>query len=166
MGGQIGLRAIVSLTGASLKETQAATDAVSNGAKGAGYTMASWADAQKDLNVKVDKFKAGLQVAGIEIGTKLLPVAGKLIDFFTGLIPIVEPALNSILAHLPPIVDALIKAGPIFATIGKEAINALRPIVAVLGFVSQHMDIVIAVVTAMTARWVLMNIAIDRKSVV
>jgi len=83
LGGTNGLRVGLQLTGTHMDtlvgNTAAVTEAMKNGKGG----VEGWAAVQKDFNVQLDIFKARLEVAGITLGQKLLPVLSKALEFLT-----------------------------------------------------------------------------------
>lgn len=59
--------------------------AIGDAGKKTGSDIATWADMQETLSVKMDQTKAMVSNLGIEMGTKLLPVAKDLVGGFTDL---------------------------------------------------------------------------------
>jgi TP901 family phage tail tape measure protein len=95
-GGTRGLGAALGLTGQNMGDFLASTGKVSKSiADGKGQVI-GWDLAQKDFNVRLDQLKAGAEAAAIGIGTKLLPIASKVIGFLVDQTPKIAPFIEAI----------------------------------------------------------------------
>lgn len=72
-GGANGLNTTLQLTGENTGRFNANVAAVGLASKGAGDHVAAWATVQKSLNVQTDRLAQSVDVAGVKIGTALIP---------------------------------------------------------------------------------------------
>jgi TP901 family phage tail tape measure protein len=79
-GGTKQMQGMLDLTGSHLTVFEGNVSAISDAVKKGGANIQGWGDVQKDFNFKIDQAKASLEVLGITIGTKLLPIIGPLIS--------------------------------------------------------------------------------------
>jgi TP901 family phage tail tape measure protein len=137
-GGTRGLGAALGLTGQNMGDFLASTGKVSKSiADGKGQVI-GWDLAQKDLNVRLDKLKAGASAAAIEIGTKLLPVASAVIGWLTDQTPKIVPFVEMLGNGIGTAVTIAGKAigGAIDIFRGLPAV--LQYIISPLGFLAVH----------------------------
>jgi len=80
-GGSRSMAAIMETSGTQLDTFRTNVDNISKAVKAGGNSIAGWSDVQQNFNFKMDAAKASMEKVEIEIGTKLLPVAGRLMDF-------------------------------------------------------------------------------------
>lgn len=73
-GGANGLNTTLQLTGASMPGFQERVGNISKSFNDASKNVEGWQQTQKLFNVQMDMFKQRIEVAGIELGTKMLPV--------------------------------------------------------------------------------------------
>lgn len=81
MGGATGLNTALQLGGENMAYFKTATDAVGKAALATGSDVLGWNKTQDTLAVKMDKAKASIQVMAVEIGTALIPVVSKIVDW-------------------------------------------------------------------------------------
>ena len=81
LGGTNGLRVGLQLTGTHMQALIGNTAAVNAAMHSGKDGVKGWELAQKDFNVQLDIFKARLEVAGITLGQKLLPVLSTALGF-------------------------------------------------------------------------------------
>lgn len=80
-GGAIGLNTILQLSGANMSGFKDRTAAVTKSLNDSSPSVEGWASTQKTFNVELDRAKEGLDVMAIELGTKLLPVATRVMTW-------------------------------------------------------------------------------------
>lgn len=93
LGGATGLNTALMLTGGSAHVMSANVKAVGEAGKKSGKDIATWGEMQKSFNVQLDKFKAFIEVAGIRLGTVLIPQLMKAGQFVAGTL---YPALKTV----------------------------------------------------------------------
>lgn len=81
-GGSRSMQAIMETTGTSMDVFRQDVNNINSAVKQGGDSIAGWSDVQQNFNFKMDQAKATLEVLGISIGQKLLPVLGKALDAF------------------------------------------------------------------------------------
>lgn len=81
LGGVTGMRAALMLGGTSAKQFSDNVKKVGKAAIDAGSDVLGWNKTSSTLAVKMDKAKASLEVVGLEIGTKLIPVVSKMVGW-------------------------------------------------------------------------------------
>lgn len=86
MGGATGLNVSLMLGGKNMQNFEGNVKAVADSMKNGKGAVTGWSDVQNDFNFKMDKAKEVIETLMIKIGTALLPVLGKLMDFITPLI--------------------------------------------------------------------------------
>ena len=86
IGGQRSLSSFLSLTGTHMADYRSNVRAVASAMDGTKGSVLGWADAQKNLNVKLSQVWASIQAVLIAIGTQLLPVLGHLADVIAPII--------------------------------------------------------------------------------
>jgi hypothetical protein len=79
-GDATGMNVALMLTGDNAGATSAAIAAVSGASTEAGNHVKGWGAIQETFNFKMAAFKAQVGATAIELGTKLLPAAGRLVD--------------------------------------------------------------------------------------
>ncbi|MEU9406203.1 phage tail tape measure protein [Streptomyces sp. NPDC048281] len=82
LGGSIGLNTALQLTGENTKAYNERVDKVRKSYNHATKDVEGWEQTQKTFNNQLDKAKRAVEVVAIQIGTKLLPVVTKSIEFF------------------------------------------------------------------------------------
>jgi TP901 family phage tail tape measure protein len=85
-GGSKQMQGLLDLTGTHLQTFEANMKNVSGVMNANKGSVAGWSAVQQTFNFKMDQARAAVQVAAIEIGTKLLPVLGKILGAVTPLI--------------------------------------------------------------------------------
>lgn len=80
-GGATGLNTTLQLTGENTGRFNANVNAVSEASKHAGSNISTWAKTQQTFNVKWDRFREGIEVAGIKIGNLMLGPMTSFIGF-------------------------------------------------------------------------------------
>jgi TP901 family phage tail tape measure protein len=108
VGGTRGMTAALELTGSHAATWAANMGSISKAARDGGKDVQGWSTIQGDFNQKLDVLKAAAERAGIELGTKLLPVATQLA--VSALPPLVAAAgfLTDHLKTIVPIVGAVV----------------------------------------------------------
>lgn len=76
-GGSKQMQGMLDLTGDHLKTFHDNVLNISDAVKKGGKDINGWADVQKDFNTQLDRAKEFVETLGINIGTKLLPIATK-----------------------------------------------------------------------------------------
>jgi TP901 family phage tail tape measure protein len=82
-GGSKQLLGLLEVSGTSLKAFEQNVKNITAQVKEGGKSIAGWDLIQSNFNFKLDQAKAAVQALFIEMGTHLLPIASKLLDFFT-----------------------------------------------------------------------------------
>lgn len=96
-GGSKTMQGLLDLTGDHLQTFKDNVGLVSKAVKEGGNSVTGWSDVQGDFNTKMDRAKQVVNTLMIELGTKLLPVAGQIVDVLSShLIPAVSLAGNVI----------------------------------------------------------------------
>ncbi len=80
IGGQRSLSSFLSLTGTHMADYRTNVRAVASAMDGTKGSVLGWADAQKNLNVKLSQVWASIQAVVIAVGTQLLPKLGPVAD--------------------------------------------------------------------------------------
>lgn len=122
LGGVTGMRTALMLSGNSAKTFASDTKAVGKAALNAGSDVLGWNKTQDTLAVKMDKAKASLQVLAVEIGTKLIPVVGKIVDGISSAVHWFENLSGTQKKVLVWSVGILAAMGPILLIGGKLAL--------------------------------------------
>ena len=86
LGGIVGVKLAAMLTGDSLKQTEGNIAAVTAAMKAGRDGVLGWTDVQSNFNFKLDQAKRAWDALMIVLGTKLLPILGKILDAITPLI--------------------------------------------------------------------------------
>jgi len=73
MGGAAGLNTALQLTGGSASYLKESIKEIGDAGQKTGKDISVWAQTQKTFNIQLARFREGAQVAGINLGTKLLP---------------------------------------------------------------------------------------------
>ncbi|MGW4042942.1 phage tail tape measure protein [Streptomyces sp. NPDC004721] len=81
-GGAIGLNTTLQLTGENTEGFKERVKKVGESFHNASKDVEGWEETQKLFNVQMDKAKQTIQVLMIEIGTKLIPVVTKIVEWF------------------------------------------------------------------------------------
>lgn len=142
MGGAVGLNTALQLGGENMAYFNTATKDVGHAAAQSGADIATWAKTSSTMAVKSDILKAKVQVLAVNIGTKLLPIAEKivskisdLVDWFSNLSPRMQKTIGyslavaaamgpvvSIVGRLTTGIGLLVRGG---AAIGRWSITAV-----------------------------------------
>ena len=85
-GGSKQMMGMLELTGTHMKTFADNVNIIGGAVKKGGNDLMGWSDIQGNFNFKLDQGKAALEAVSIQIGTKLLPFAGKMLDILTPLI--------------------------------------------------------------------------------
>lgn len=86
-GGSKQMQAFLDLTGTHMKDFGANALKLGHDVYFGKDSIAGWGDVQKDFNHKIDQSKSVIETLGIKIGTALLPVVGRLFDWFNAQLP-------------------------------------------------------------------------------
>lgn len=86
-GGSRQMQGMLDLTGAHMKTFNADVGKIAGATKQGGDSINGWALVQGTFNQKMSKLSEVVQTAFIQLGTKLLPVAGQVADYFAGNLP-------------------------------------------------------------------------------
>lgn len=135
-GGSKQMQGILDLTGEHMQTFSDNAKKVAHDVSAGKNSIEGWALVQQDFNFKVNHAKEVLQTLGIQIGTALLPVVGKLTDWISGsAVPALEAfAKNSdimipLLAGLGAILVTLIV--PAMASLAVTVVTATWPFLAI-----------------------------------
>ena len=96
MGGTVGLNTALMLTGTHTQSFNDNVNTVAKAAKKGGTEVDNWSVIQGTFNQKLDVLKSSAQVAGIALGTALLPMVTKII---TAVVDVVKPIAQWVNAH-------------------------------------------------------------------
>lgn len=137
MGGANGLNTALQLTGGSAATFQRNVADIGAASKHTGSDIAAWGMAQKTFNVQLDRFKQSVAVAGVTIGTALLPSLTRLASWFANTIPKMIAFVSANQKWIKPLAIGLgIVAGALVAvTVATGALNAVmavNPVVLVI----------------------------------
>lgn len=83
LGGTQGLRVALQLTSSKMHDMISTTAALAKISRSGTHDVQGWGQVQQDTATKLAKLRAAAEVAGIDIGQKLLPVVTGLLDFTT-----------------------------------------------------------------------------------
>lgn len=86
LGGTMGLKVALDLTGAASKTVAQNTQAIGAAMSGSASNVQGWSKVQQDLSFKLHALGASLQGLAINAGDWLLPKATKVADWLTGLV--------------------------------------------------------------------------------
>lgn len=166
LGGTTGLNTALMLTGPHMETFKANVAGVDDAAVKGGKSITGWSLVQDDFNQKMDRFKAGAGSAAIELGTKLLPAAGKLADVLTAGLPKVLPALQftlGALKTLSPLIAAVV-TGWVAWNVALAVQKGMAIASLILQFAGGLTTMVAHAGLATTAQW-LLNAAMDANPV-
>jgi phage-related protein len=96
LGGATGLNTALMITGDRMATFQANTNTVAEAMKKGGTSVDNWDKIQGTFNQKMSVLKSTVEVAGISIGTMLLPAVSKFADI---LIAVIRPTAEWINQH-------------------------------------------------------------------
>lgn len=129
-GGTKQMQGMLDLTGSHLQTFEGNVSSISEAVKKGGANIQGWSDVQQDFNFKMQQAQASLEVLGITIGSKLLPVIGPLVANVANVVSGFTSWLNS--GHA--VTDALSLTGnkaqialPILAGLGALVLSVLVP---------------------------------------
>ncbi len=126
MGGAAGLQTALMLTGGSAGFFNHAVGAIGASAKTTGSDITAWKMAQETFNVQLDRFKQSVNVAGITLGTALLPPLTRFAAWLANNVPRVVAFSQ---AHSGMIKPLLVVTGAIIGlTVASAALNAVMAI--------------------------------------
>jgi len=126
MGGAAGLQTALMLTGGSAGFFNHAVGAIGASAKTTGSDITAWKMAQETFNVQLDRFKQSVNVAGITLGTALLPPLTRFAAWLANNVPRVVAFSQ---AHSGMIKPLLVVTGAIIGlTVVSAALNAVMAI--------------------------------------
>ena len=133
MGGLVGLKTAAMLTGDSLGTTEDNIKKITAAMNDGSGAVLGWDLVQTSFNFKLDQAKAAFSAMMITLGTELLPVFGKVVDWVTQAVTgftqweekthAVEGALNVVVTAIGWVVDGLGKLGDIVG----QVISAIAP---------------------------------------
>lgn len=120
-GGSKTMQGMLDLTGDHLKDFQANASGIAGAVKKGGDSITGWSDVQNTFNQKIDRAHEVFETLMIQLGTKLLPVAGQLADFFANNLPKAVDAVTGAVKNAVSIGQNLIKffndSGPAATTV-------------------------------------------------
>lgn len=126
-GGAAGLATALQLTGENTGRFNANVAAVSAASKNAGTDVAAWGVVQQSLNVQMDRLGQSVGVAGVKLGTALIPALTKIVQGTAGAVTGVTNFVTANSAWLKPVAAgvgafALAYQGTLLAVRGGGAI--------------------------------------------
>jgi len=95
MGGTVGLNTALMLTGSHTVAFNQNVGTVADAAKKGGTQVANWSVIQGTFNQKLDVLKSSAQVAGIALGTALLPMVQKIVGVVVDVAKPIAEWINS-----------------------------------------------------------------------
>ncbi|MEU6347232.1 phage tail tape measure protein [Streptomyces sp. NPDC046977] len=141
LGGAIGLNTALQLTGENTEDYNHRVEKIRKSYEHATHDVEGWDQTQNLLNVRLAKAKQWVETLAIQIGTKLIPVIIKVIDFFGRhktaatalaavlggilLLSVVAYAAKLTMAVLRPI-GAMAKAGAAGVRMGARIVQGFR----------------------------------------
>jgi hypothetical protein len=148
-GGSRQMQGILELTGTHLKTFQQNVIDIANAVDKGGKSIVGWTQVQDDFNFKMDRARAAVEVLGISIGTKLLPVAGQFMDW------VVAVAVPGLIKFSDWFTNTAIPAMQQFAhtvqTDVTDTVNtSINVVQSVVDWWNQWKDYIIAVGSAIT----------------
>lgn len=111
LGGATGYNVALMLGGKNMAAFQSNVDAISKAMQNGAGDVQGWSDVQADLNFQWDRAKEVVQTAGIAIGTKLLPVATKLMSLFSDNFPKIQDVFRGISDDIQHFGNSIDKVG-------------------------------------------------------
>lgn len=128
-GGSKQMQGILDLTGSHMATFKSNTESIGEAAKKNGNQIAGWNDVQGDFNQKMDRAGEVVKTYMIQLGEKLLPVAGRLADFFANNLPGALSAVGGAISNVVTIGAGIVK---FFQDSGAGA-TTVKAILVVLG---------------------------------
>ena len=107
VGGTKSMQAALELTGSNMATFKANVASINDQVSKGGNAVQGWAEVQGDFNQKMERAKDGLEAFGIQLGTKLLPVAGVVLDKLTAFAPVALAIAQGIGQQLVPVVTTV-----------------------------------------------------------
>jgi len=154
MGGAAGLQTALMLTGGSADFFNHAVGAIGASAKTTGSDITAWKLAQETFNVQLDRFKQSVNVAGITIGTALLPPLTRLAGWLANTVPQVVHFVQANQDLIKPL--AYVAGGVVALSIATAAFSAVLQTNALVwildGVVALGVGLVIAYKKSQTFR--------------
>jgi TP901 family phage tail tape measure protein len=126
VGGTRGMTAALELSGVNMATFTGNLKAIGAASTGTGKTMEGWQLIQTALNTQISKLQAAIQVAGIEIGTRLLPVATQFAAWAADMIP-----------KLVPVAIAI---GTTVVTAVMDLVNAIQTVIGIGAAIEGFLD--------------------------
>ncbi|MFC8676669.1 phage tail tape measure protein [Streptomyces griseorubiginosus] len=132
LGGAIGLNTALQLTGENTEGYKHRVDKIRESYQHATKDVEGWKETQELFNVRLAKAKQAIAVLAIEIGTKLIPVVTKVVDWFArhqkvavALASVIGGILAlSVVAFAAKVTMSALKPLGAFAKLGKAGFNA------------------------------------------
>jgi TP901 family phage tail tape measure protein len=112
-GGSKQMQGLLELTGDHLATFAGNVKTVASTVKQGGSSVVGWNQVTQDFSFKLDKAREVVETLGIRIGTALLPIAGKLVDFFSANL---VPTLNNVVTFLGNAVTVIVRVGTAVGT--------------------------------------------------
>jgi len=154
MGGATGLNTALMLTGGSSKAFAQHVKDIGASAKTTGPDITAWKLAQGTFNVQLDRFKQSVNVAGITIGTALLPPLTRLAGWLANTVPQVVHFVQANQNLIKPL--AYVAGGMVALSIATAAFSAVLQTNALVwildGVVALGVGLVIAYKKSQTFR--------------
>ena len=154
MGGAAGWQTALMLTGGSAGFFNRAVGAIGASAKTTGSDITAWKMAQETFNVQLDRFKQSVNVAGITIGTALLPPLTRLAGWLANTVPQVVHFVQANQNLIKPL--AYVAGGMVALSIATAAFSAVLQTNALVwildGVVALGVGLVIAYKKSQTFR--------------
>jgi TP901 family phage tail tape measure protein len=135
-GGSKQMQGLLDLTGDHMKTFDANVLNIGKNVHFGATAIAGWSDVQNDFNFKVDRAKEVVETFMIRLGTGLLPIAGKIVDFFS----------NSVIPGIEQFADSFNKPSSQIGNLASAAARTLMPVLSQLGGMIKT-DVVPAVVS-------------------
>ncbi len=126
-GGSKQMQGMLELTGDHLNVFKGNVLGIADAVKQGGKSITGWSDVTQDFNFKMDKAKEVIETLGIKLGTVLLPIIGKIVDFVS---THAGPAFEKLGAIAGKVGDFLTKT---FAKPLEDLKRAIEPIVKSIG---------------------------------
>lgn len=136
-GGATGLTTTLMLTGGSAHTFTSAVNAIAEAGQHAGKNISVWAQTQETFSIQMDRFRASVQVAGVQVGTALLPPLTKFVTTMANGIVALDAFATKNSSWVKPLVLGLGAAvvgitAMSVATAALNAVLAINPVIAVI----------------------------------
>lgn len=134
----------------------------------------AWTATTQNLQFRIDQVRAGMQAWEIQMGTRLMPVAGALLGWLAAQLPALEQWADAFMARMVPAAEqfgaAIGRLLPIIAPLVGQFLGLLPPIIDLaaqmagilapaLQAVAAHMDVIRPVLAAVVGLWIAWNLA-------